>query len=79
MQDRMEAQTRAVAALEEKCDSLQSTIDQLSSSLEISNSVEGDLRAEVQGLQKSLAECSFTSHSSNDRIKQVRNPPVRLQ
>lgn len=73
MQDRMESQARAIASLEEKCDALQSTVDQLSSSLEIANSVEADLRAEVQSLQKSLSDCTYSSQSTNDRIKQVRS------
>lgn len=71
MQDRLESQTRAIASLEEKCDSLQSNVEQLNSSLEISSSVEADLRAEIQGLQKSLSDCTFTSQSTSDRIKQV--------
>lgn len=72
MQDRLENQTRIIAGLEEKCDSLQSMVDQLNSSLNIANSVEADLRAEVQSLQKSLSDYTFSSQSMNDRIKQVR-------
>lgn len=71
MQDRLEAQTRTIASLEEKCDSLQSSVDQMNSSLEIAGSVEADLRAEIQSLQKSLSDCAFSSSSTNDRIKQV--------
>lgn len=45
----------------------------MNSSLEIASSVEADLRAEIQGLQKSLSDCAFSSSSTNDRIKQVFN------
>lgn len=71
MQDRIESQARTISNLEEKCDSLRSSVDQLNSSLEIANSVEMDLRAEIQSLQKSLSDCTYSSQSTNDKIKQV--------
>ena len=71
LQDRLENQTRSIANLEEKCDSLQSSVDHMNASLNIANSVEADLRAEIQTLQKSLSDCAFSSQSTNDRIKQV--------
>jgi predicted nucleic acid-binding Zn-ribbon protein len=72
LQDKCEVQGRNLASLEERCSSLKSTIDQLNLTLERANTGEAEMRAEIQSLQRTLLDTSSTSHSSTERLKQVR-------
>ena len=71
LQDKCEVQGRNLASLEERCSSLKSTIDQLNLALERANTAEGEMRAEIQSLQRTLLDTSSTSQSSSEKLKQV--------
>lgn len=71
LQEKTEVQARTVASLEERCASLKATIDQLNLGLERAASGEGELRAEVQELRRSLLDTSSSSQASSEKLKQV--------
>ena len=68
----MEAQTRTITTLEERCGSLNSTIEKLNLTLQRSSNTESDLRNEISSLQRNLMEISVASQSNNEKLKQVR-------
>ncbi|KAF4520433.1 hypothetical protein B566_EDAN004004 [Ephemera danica] len=72
LHDKTDMQARTVASLEERCSSLKSTIDQLNIALERASSGEGDLKAEIHELRRSLLDHSSTSQSSNEKLKQMQ-------
>lgn len=64
-------QARNLTALEERCASLKTTIDQLNLTLERASATETELRLEIQSLQRTLQDTSQTSLSSTEKLKQV--------
>lgn len=60
-----------MTTLEERCGSLNSTIEQLNQTLQRSSNTESDLRNEINSLQRNLMEITVASQSNNDKLKQV--------
>lgn len=60
-----------MTTLEERCGSLNSTIEQLNQTLQRSSNTESDLRNEISSLQRNLMEITVASQSNNDKLKQV--------
>lgn len=63
--------SKASAALEERCVSLNAAIERLNASLAQANANECDLKAQIQALQRSLHDASLSSAAHNDKYKQV--------
>nr|CAD7568360.1 unnamed protein product [Timema californicum] len=72
LQERCEVQSRTVSSLEERCASLKTTVEQLKTALERAAMGEADLRADIQSLQRTLADTSATSQASSEKLKQLQ-------
>lgn len=71
LENKCENHSKASAALEERCVSLNAAIERLNASLTQANANECDLKAQIQALQRSLHDVSMSSASHSDKYKQV--------
>lgn len=72
MQDRLDAQSRTTASLEERCASLKSTIEQLNIALERSSTSESELKSEIDILRHALMESNALSQSNSEKFKHLQ-------
>lgn len=73
LEDKSESHSKASAALEERCVSLNASIERLNASLAQATANESDLKAQIQALQRSLHDASMSSASHSDKFKQVKS------